>query len=80
MDMRTLTVRNKVEDMKVVPVYCETAKMLADIGTKALEPNRFEILRDLMTGYGVLEAMKQGNWEAASSLMVMMAKRKDKGG
>jgi hypothetical protein len=33
-----------------------------------------------MTGYGVLEAMKQGNWEAASSLMVMMAKRKDKGG
>jgi hypothetical protein len=80
MDMRTLAVRNKVEDMKVVPVYCETAKMLADIGTKALEPNRFEILRDLMTGYGVLEAMKQGNWEAASSLMVMMAKRKDKGG
>ena len=36
MDMRTLTtVRNKVEDMKVVPVYCETSRMLADIGTKA---------------------------------------------
>jgi hypothetical protein len=54
--------------------------MLADIGTKALEPSRFETLRDLLTGYGVLEAMKQGNWEAVSSLMVMMAKRKDKGG
>jgi hypothetical protein len=80
MDMRTLAVRNKVEDMKVVPVYCETTKMLADIGTKALEPNRFEILRDLMTGYGVLEAMKQGNWEAVSILMVMMASQKYKGG
>ena len=80
MDMRTLSVRNKVEDMKVVPVYLETAKMLADIGTKALDPSRFETLRDMLTGYGVLEAMKQGNWEAVSSLMVMMAKRKDKGG
>jgi hypothetical protein len=56
MDMRTLTVRNKVEDMKVVPVYCETSQMLADIGTKALEPARFEILRDIMTGYALVEA------------------------
>jgi hypothetical protein len=52
MEMRTLTVRNKVEDMKVVPDYCDTARMLADIGTKALEPTRFEVLRDAMTGYG----------------------------
>jgi hypothetical protein len=80
MDMRTLAVRNKVEDMKIVPVYCETAKMLADIGTKALDPNRFEILRDLMTGYGVLEAMKQGIWKDVSSLMVTMASRSNKGG
>jgi hypothetical protein len=80
MDMRTLAVRNKVEDMKIVPVYCETAKMLADIGTKALDPNRFEILRDLMTGYGLLEAMKQGIWKAVSSLMVTMASRNNKGG
>ncbi len=80
MDMRTLAVRNKVEDMKVVPVYLETAKMLADIGTKALEPSRFETLRDMLTGYGVLEAWKQGNWEAVSSLMVLMVRRKVKGG
>ena len=80
MDMRTLSVRNKVEDMKVVPVYMETAKMLADIGTKALDPSRFESLRDMLTGYGVLEAMKQGNWGAVSSLMVLMAKQKLKGG
>ena len=32
MDMRTLAVRNKVEDLKVIPIYCETSKMLADIG------------------------------------------------
>jgi hypothetical protein len=80
MDMRTLAVRNKVEDLKVAPIYCETAKMLADIGTKALDPNRFEILRDLMTGYGVLEAMKKRNWDAVSCLMVIMASLKDKGG
>jgi hypothetical protein len=61
MEMRTLIVRNKIEDMKVTPVYCETARMLADIGTKALEPKRFEVLRDVMTGYGAWEAFKQGN-------------------
>ena len=80
MDMRTLAVRNKIEDMKVVPVYLETAKMLADIATKALDPNRFEMLRDLITGYGVLEAMKQGNWSAVSSLMVRINKRMHKRG
>jgi hypothetical protein len=56
MDMRTLAVRNKVEDMKVIPIYCETLKMLADIGTKALDPTRFEDLRDAITGYESLDA------------------------
>ena len=78
MDMRTLTVRNKIEDMKVVPVYCETIKMLADIGTKALEPARFEILRDLMTGYGVLDALKRDNWNELSVLMMRLANRDHK--
>jgi len=74
MDMRTLTVRNKVEDMKVVPVYCETARMLADIGTKALEPARFELLRDAMTGYGLWEAMRQGRLNDFVFLMVKVLK------
>ena len=78
--MRTLAVRNKVEDLKVIPIYCETSKMLADIGTKALEPNRFEILRDVMTGYGVLDAMEDGNWNALSSLIVEMTLQKNKKG
>jgi hypothetical protein len=74
MEMRTLTVRNKVEDMKVVPIYCETSKMLADIGTKALEPARFEMLRDIMTGYALVVAKAKGNWQAMSSMMLKLAK------
>ena len=78
MDMRTLTVRNKIEDMKVIPVYLETLKMLADIGTKALDPARFEMLRDTMTGYGILEAVKKGNWNEVSVLLIRMACREFK--
>jgi hypothetical protein len=50
-EIRTLTIRNKIEDFKVVPIYCETSKMLADIGTKALEPKQFIQLRDQVNGY-----------------------------
>jgi hypothetical protein len=50
-DMRTLTVRNKVEDMKCVPIYLKTSEMLADIGTKALDPKLFCYLRDKLCGY-----------------------------
>ena len=54
-EIRTLTVRNKIEDFKVVPIYCETTKMLADIGTKALEPKQFIHLRDQVNGYSQSE-------------------------
>jgi hypothetical protein len=50
-EIRVFSIRNKVEDMKVVPIYLETSKMLADIGTKALEPKLFCALRDVMCGY-----------------------------
>ena len=33
-----MTIRNKIEDMKVVPMYLRTSEMIADIGTKALDP------------------------------------------
>jgi hypothetical protein len=46
--------------------------MLADIGTKALEPTRFEILRDAMTGYALWEAIKQGRVQEYTSLMVRL--------
>ena len=78
MEMKTLSVRNKVEDMKVVHVYVETSKMLADIGTKALDPARFELLRDALTGYGLWESLKQGNLEEFVTLMISVNKRINK--
>ena len=51
MEVRTLTLRNKVEDMKVVPIWIETDKMLADLGTKALDPKPFVPMRDRICGY-----------------------------
>jgi hypothetical protein len=56
--------------MKVIPVYCETPHMLADIGTKALEPTRFEFLKDIMTGYGLWNAMRQGKLKEFTNFMV----------
>ena len=50
-DLRVLTLRNKVEDLKVVPIYLNTVDMLADIGTKALDPKVFCRLRDMLCGY-----------------------------
>ena len=50
-ETRTLSVRNKVEDLKVVPIYVKTTEMIADIGTKALEPKLFTNLRNLVCGY-----------------------------
>ncbi len=37
--------------MKVVPIYVKTTEMIADIGTKALEPKLFVYLRNLVCGY-----------------------------
>ena len=45
------SIRNKIEDMKVVPIYLETSKMIADLGMKALDPKLFCALRDVMCGY-----------------------------
>jgi hypothetical protein len=50
-ETRTLTIRNKVEDLKVVPIYIKTTDMIADIGTKALDPKLFISLRDRVCGY-----------------------------
>ncbi len=51
MDLKVLTLRNKVEDMKCVPIYLKTSEMLADIGIKALDPKLFCYLRDKLCGY-----------------------------
>jgi hypothetical protein len=51
MELRVMTVRNKIEDMKVVPLYLRTSEMVADIGTKALDPKLFAYLRDKLCGH-----------------------------
>jgi hypothetical protein len=56
MEVRVFSIRNKVEDMKVVPIYLETKLMLADIGTKALDPAQFITLRDQLCGYAPIQA------------------------
>ena len=56
MEIRVFSIRNKVEDMKVVPVYLDTKLMLADIGTKALDPAQFISLRDQLCGYAPIQA------------------------
>jgi hypothetical protein len=49
--------------------------MLADIGTKALDPTRFEILRDAMTGYALWKAISQGKVKEYTSLMVRLMEK-----
>ena len=44
-----------IEDMKVVPHYLSTEKMIADIGTKALDPKQFCLLRNKLCGYAEWE-------------------------
>ena len=56
MEVRVFSVRNKIEDMKVVPIYLKTDLMLADIGTKALEPALLMFLRDQLCGYAKIMA------------------------
>jgi hypothetical protein len=52
--------------------------MLADIGTKALEPAQFELLRDVMTGYGLWAALKQGKMNEFVLLMIQIYETKQK--
>ena len=47
MKMRTLSVRNKIEDGKAIPIYLLTIHMVADIGTKALDGATFVKLAKL---------------------------------
>ena len=66
MDMRVLTVRNKIEDGKVIPIFLKTSLMVADIGTKALDRSTFEFLRDLLCGYA-----RKSSQEEAVTMMTM---------
>ncbi len=51
MDLKTLTIRNRIEDHAVEAEWLETKAMLTDMGCKALPENRFTRFRDSMNGY-----------------------------
>ena len=70
MDMRVLTVRNKIEDGKVIPIFLKTSLMVADIGTKALDRSTFEFLRDLLCGYAT-----RSNEKEAVTMMIKFNER-----
>jgi hypothetical protein len=55
MERRILTAQNKIEDGQIMPKYCKTEEMLADIGTKALSDKQFVYLRDRLTGYALVK-------------------------
>jgi hypothetical protein len=54
-ERRVLTARNKIEDGQIMPKYCKTEEMVADIGTKALSDKQFAYLRDRLTGYALVK-------------------------
>jgi len=74
MSMRTLSVRNKIEDGKVIPVWLKTIDMVADIGTKALDSATFVRLRDILTGYMVQDnvAVNVGNVDGEQSINMLI--------
>jgi hypothetical protein len=69
MDLRVLTLRNKVEDLKVVPIYLNTKDMLLDLGTKSLDPKPFCRLTDMLCGYAErVESEKQQSAHESSDI------------
>ena len=56
MDLQTLSIRNRIEDNQVFPIYTHTTTMLADMGSKALPEMPFIKFRDVMNGYALVKA------------------------
>ena len=55
-DLKALSVRNRIEDHQIKAQYCLTALMRADIGTKALPEYPFCVHRDVINGYASARA------------------------
>jgi hypothetical protein len=54
-DLKILTIRNRIEDHQIATQYCNTQNMIAHIGTKALPEAQFVKLRDMMNGYAIVK-------------------------
>ena len=53
MDIRVFSIRNRIEDDEVQLKLISTLKMVADVGTKALDRRQFEFCRDVLNGYAL---------------------------
>lgn len=56
MDLKTLSIRNRIKDHQVETAYVATDLQVADQGTKALPTNPFIRLRDTMNEYAIVKA------------------------
>ena len=56
MDLKTLSVRNRIEDHVIQTKARKTDRMVADMGTKALPVGQFVLYRDVMNGYALVKA------------------------
>ena len=69
MDIRVFSIRNRIEDDEVQLKLISTLKMVADVGTKALDRRQFEFCRDVLNGYAL--AKSAGNTTATAAALVI---------
>ena len=67
-DIRVFSIRNRTEDEEVQLKLISTLKMVADVGTKALDRKQFEFCRDVLNGYALAKAA--GNTSAVVASLV----------
>ena len=56
LDLKTLSLRQRIEDHQVSSEYVGTDHMLADMNTKALAEDKFVRFRDVSNGYALVKA------------------------
>jgi hypothetical protein len=59
MATQIFALRDRMIDHEVELKYLSTVEMAADIGTKALGKVKFQLFRDIITGYALVRASKR---------------------
>ena len=63
MELRYFRVVDQVKHGTMVPVYCNTNDMLADVLTKPLQGSQFGLLRDFLLNRGTNEKKRKNTCE-----------------
>ena len=61
MATQIFALRGRMIDHEVELKYLSTVKMAADIGTKSLGKVKFQLFRDIITGYALVRASKRNH-------------------